>query len=197
MIDKILKPYKIVLASASPRRREILNMLNVDCVVKISDVAEPMSNEDPILQTMRHARNKLLAVTSKCDEKDLVIAADTIVVLDDTILGKPQSKLEAASHLRKLSGNSHQVITALCIGKENHLRTVYEISKVRFASLSDAEIKDYLDTNEPMDKAGAYGIQGYGSQFITSIEGCYFNVMGFPVRKFYETLTEMIAEGTI
>lgn len=197
MIDKILKPYKIVLASASPRRREILNMLNVDCVVKISDVAEPMSNEDPILQTMRHARNKLLAVTSKCDEKDLVIAADTIVVLDDTILGKPQSKLEAASHLRKLSGNSHQVITALCIGKENHHRTVYEISKVRFASLSDAEIKDYLDTNEPMDKAGAYGIQGYGSQFITSIEGCYFNVMGFPVRKFYETLIEMIAEGTI
>jgi septum formation protein len=197
MLHKILNTHQLILASRSPRRREIFDMLSLDYEIKISDVAEPISNEDPILQAMRHAQNKAKAVFDPDRHKELIVAADTMVLLDNKILGKPDTLKDAAIYLHKLSGNSHTVITGLCIGNRSGFRTGYEQSKVWFARLSKSEIRDYVATGEPMDKAGAYGIQGYGSQFVTRIEGCFFNVMGFPIRRFYEMTLAMEASAEL
>lgn len=194
MIDKILSKYKVVLASASPRRREILALLSLKSEVRVSDVAEPISQEDPALQAMKHARNKFMAISASADDDEMIIAADTIVVLDGRILGKPEDETQAKAFLEALSAKTHIVISGICIGTTRSHRCAYESTVVTFAPLSNREIVDYIQTKEPMDKAGAYGIQGYGSQFITRIEGCYFNVMGFPVRRFYETLQELDLE---
>ncbi|MCK9556874.1 MAG: Maf family protein [Candidatus Cloacimonetes bacterium] len=197
MIDKILKNYKVILASASPRRKEIFALLGIECKIRISDIDEPISGEDPALQAMMHAKNKCSAILASAGSQDLVVAADTIVVLENHILGKPVDALEARSYLKSLSGKGHMVITGICIGSLEYQRFAYESTKVFFAPLNDNEIEDYILTQEPMDKAGAYGIQGFGSQFITRIEGCYFNVMGFPVRRFYETISNMKLEGKL
>jgi septum formation protein len=197
MIDKILSTYKVVLASASPRRREILSLLSIKSEIRVSDVAEPITDEDPALQAMKHARNKFLEISQNAGKDEFIIAADTIVVLDGRILGKPRDEAEAQEFLRALSGNTHTVISGICVGTCRNLQCAYESTVVQFARLSDAEIADYILTLEPLDKAGAYGIQGFGSQFITRLEGCYFNVMGFPVRKFYETLQSMKQEGSL
>lgn len=197
MINKILNGYNVILASASPRRREIFSLLGIKCEIRASNINEPISAEDPALQAMKHAKNKCNTVLKQASKQDLVVAADTIVVLEGRILGKPQNQEEARSFLRSLSGKTHTVITGICTGNTECQRSAHESTQVCFAHLSDSEIEDYINTNEPMDKAGAYGIQGFGSQFITRIEGCYFNVMGFPVRRFYNTITNMKLEGRL
>jgi len=197
MIDKILKDYNVILASASPRRKEIFSLIGITCEVVVSDVAEPITDEDPALQSMRHARNKHNEVAAGCDENDIVVSADTIVVLDGAILGKPRDTREAISYLQRLSGNTHTVITGICVGTLQNHRCAYESTQVVFSKLCSSEIEHYVATGEPMDKAGAYGIQGFGSQFIRSIEGCCFNVMGFPIRRFYDTLLAMKQEDII
>jgi len=197
MIDKILNTRKIILASGSPRRRELLLMLGLQFEVRISKVAEPITDEDPALQAMRHAQNKFKEIAMNARDHELIVAADTIVVLDGRILGKPKDTEEACSFLGRLSDREHTVITGICMGNESGFKRAYETSRVTFAPLTASEIEDYVSTGEPMDKAGAYGIQGYGSQFIKAINGCYFNVMGFPIRKFYELLNTMKSEGTL
>ncbi len=197
MLHKILSSHKIILASQSPRRREIFELLKLDYEVKSSDIAEPMTDEDPALQVMRHARNKARTVSDNELNPDLIVAADTVVVCEARILGKPETKAEAADFLSILSNREHTVITGVSlIGKGGSL-TCYEQTQVWFASLRDSEIEEYISTSEPMDKAGAYGIQGYGSQFITRVEGCFFNVMGFPIRRFYEMVLELDKAGKL
>lgn len=197
MLDKMLNGYKIILASQSPRRRDIFDMLGIRYATRSSDIAEPLSGEDPALQSMRNAKNKAEAVFANGDGQSVIVSADTIVVLEGRILGKPESAEQAYRNLNDLSANTHTVITGICMIGRKGQKCGYEQTQVSFASLTETEIWDYVKTEEPMDKAGAYGIQGFGSQFITRIEGCYFNVMGFPVRRFYEIAKDMIDKGLL
>ncbi len=197
MLHNILRNYKLILASQSPRRREIFDMLRINYNVKISDIAEPITDEDPALQAERHAKNKALAILASCSKSEIVVSADTIVIIEGRLMGKPADRDEAANHLRLLSGRSHTVITGICIAQKDRWVTAHELTEVRFANISEDEIRDYVQTNEPMDKAGAYGIQGFGSQFVTRINGCYFNVMGFPVHLFYKSIRDFLKVGQI
>jgi len=197
MLHKILEPYNIILASASPRRAELLKLLGLEYTVRVSNVDEPENDDEPAQQAIRHAMNKAVAISLNSGERDMVIAADTIVVLDGRILGKPEHEDMAAHYLKQLSGREHIVITAICVSVNNRLVCDHEQSRVRFAELTDSEITEYVASKEPMDKAGAYGIQGLGSQFISEIEGCYFNVMGFPIHKFYRLVNALRQEGLL
>ncbi|MFO8144174.1 MAG: Maf family protein [Candidatus Syntrophosphaera sp.] len=196
MIHTILQDKKVVLASASPRRKTLFTMLGLKPLIIPADIHEPITREAPYVQVMRHAKNKALKVASRLDTESIVIGADTMVMLDKEILGKPESNDQAAQFLRLLSGKTHKVYTGICVCWRNQCETRYERSLVRFAPLSDNEIEEYIQTGEPMDKAGAYGIQGHGSQFIQRIQGCYFNVMGFPIRLFYKMIKEMLQGNT-
>ncbi|MCB5252570.1 MAG: Maf family protein [Candidatus Cloacimonadaceae bacterium] len=197
MLDKILNEYKVILASQSPRRRDIFDMLGINYHTQSSNIAEPITGEDPALQAMRNARNKAEAVFATGDGQSVIVSADTIVVLEGRILGKPESAEQAYGYLSDLRANTHTVITGICMMGRKGQKCGYEQTQVSFAPLTDEEIRDYIKTQEPADKAGAYGIQGFGSQFITRIEGCYFNVMGFPVRRFYEITKDLIARGLL
>ncbi len=193
MIHKLLSDRKVVLASASPRRELLLKMLGLTPLIIPAHVDEPITSEKPYLQAMRHARNKASAIAARMDSETLVIGADTIVVLEGAILGKPDGASEAKTYLARLSGRKHTVYSGLCLCWRKTCQTFYERSLVEFASLSPREIDDYVETLEPLDKAGAYGIQGYGSQYVRRVRGCYFNVMGFPIHLFYRMVQELFA----
>ncbi|MCB5284448.1 MAG: Maf family protein [Candidatus Cloacimonetes bacterium] len=197
MIHKLLSDKKIVLASASPRREALLKMLQLTPLIIPARVDEPITGEKPYLQAMRHARNKAQTIAARMDAETLVIGADTIVVLDGVILGKPADQRQAGEYLNLLSGRTHKVYTGLCLCWRKACFARHERSLVEFAPLSETEIQAYVETGEPLDKAGAYGIQGYGSQFIRRIQGCYFNVMGFPIHLFYKMLGELFKENAL
>lgn len=192
MIHNILRDYKLVLASESPRRKQIMEFVGLTPLVFPSKVDEPPMSGAPYKQAIFHAKNKLNAVRHLFDEKTLIIAADTVVYLDDRVLGKPSSNAEIREHLLHLSGRSHFVYTGVCLGLGERTISDYQRTVVLFKDLTEKEIEEYIQTGEPKDKAGSYGIQGYGSQFITSLKGCYFNVMGFPLNLFYQMLEQMI-----
>jgi septum formation protein len=192
MLHDLLKDRKLILASASPRRKEIFQMLGLNPLIVPADMHEPIDERPPRLIVQSHAMHKAELVCHKFAENTLIVAADTLVYINGTVLGKPANKEEAKLYLAMLSGHTHTVYTGVCIQYGNVRKTDYEKSRVNFMKLSEDEIKLYVNTGEPMDKAGAYGIQGYGSQFITSIRGCYFNVMGFPVHLFYVMLREIL-----
>ena len=191
----VLKNKKVVLASASPRRVELLKQLGLQFIQLPADIDEtmhPADNVNPKRYVQRIATLKCNAVKQKLDEDCLIIAADTTVYLNKSILGKPTCSREAFEFLKQLSGQTHLVYTGLAISFGYSLECDVAKSYVTFAELTDAEIMAYINTKEPMDKAGAYGIQGYGSQFIEKINGCYFNVMGFPIRLFYEIVKRIV-----
>ena len=192
MIHNILKDKKVVLASESPRRKILLEMLGLKPLVIPARIDEPLTDLLAYKQAMLHARAKTEAVSKFIDDDALVIGSDTIVCVDHQNLGKPSGKEQAAAYLRMLSGRSHSVYTGVSLRYHNRVLTDYERSTVTFNPLSEAEIAAYIQTKEPFDKAGAYGIQGFGAQFIHKIQGCYFNVMGFPVNLFYKMLGELI-----
>ena len=170
----------VILASQSPRRRELLGLTGLPFVVRVADIDETMTpGADPGAEVARLSREKALAVPREPD--DVVIAADTIVVCDGNILGKPRNAEEAFRMLSMLSGRSHQVMTGVTVLRGGQEITHTEISQVRFRPLSEGEIRAYIATGEPMDKAGSYGIQRYGALFVTGVEGDYFNVVGLPV----------------
>ena len=194
MIHNILKDTKVVLASESPRRKLILEMLGLKPLVIPAKIDEPLSAMLVYKQAMMHARAKTDAVARFLDDDALIIGSDTIVCVDHQNLGKPSGKDQAAIYLRMLSGRSHSVYTGVSMRYRNQVLTAYERSTVTFKQLSEAEIAAYILTKEPFDKAGAYGIQGFGAQFISKIQGCYFNVMGFPVNLFYRMLGELMHE---
>ncbi|WGX76710.1 Maf family protein [Paraclostridium bifermentans] len=180
----------IILASGSPRRKEILENANLKFSVITSDVDEKIfENEEPIQLVLRLAFEKCMSVAQN-NPSDLVIGADTIVVLDNEILGKPKNEEEAFNTLSKLSNREHQVITGMSIvNLENEKKIVdYAISNVKFKKLTDQDIKDYISTKECLDKAGSYGIQGYGALLVEEIKGDYFNIVGLPISKLSDIL---------
>jgi septum formation protein len=197
----------LVLASASPRRQDLLRNAGISFTVQPADIDEtPLDGESPIPCAERLAREKALAVWRN-RQQDLVLGADTIVLVDDVMLAKPADAEDAARMLRLLSARTHQVITGVCLagrqqlpnnnkdepelGTENcELGTASETTLVTFAELSEADIRDYVATGEPMDKAGAYAIQGIASRWIPRIEGDYSNVVGLPVALVYRMLRE-------
>ncbi len=173
----------IILASQSPRRRELLERMGLTGFRVVSpDVDENLGEELPPAELVsRLSRRKAQAVAQQVKQDALIVAADTVVALEGTILGKPADELSAFRMLTTLSGARHQVYTGLTVLRGEEVCTEYEVTDVTFRELSEGEIEDYIRTGEPMDKAGAYGIQGYGALFIEGIQGDYYNVMGLPV----------------
>ena len=181
----------IVLASASPRRRELLRNAGISFVVQAAEIAEiPQAGEAPHTLAERLAAEKARAVFLK-RPGDVVLGADTVVVVDGEILGKPQDGHDAVRMLRLLSGRSHQVVTGVCLkGPQGFEDTGSETTLVHMAALTEEDIHSYVATGEPMDKAGAYAIQGIASRWISGIAGDYFNVVGLPVAMIYRMLKE-------
>ena len=174
---------KIILASQSPRRKELMGFFNLPFEVRVADIDETMDpGEDPRREVARVSRRKAEAVPRAPGE--IIIAADTIVVCDGVVLGKPHSEEEAVQMRCMLSGRSHEVMTGLTVLGDGLCKCGTEVTEVVFRELTPQEIYDYVMTGEPMDKAGSYGIQGKGSVLVKGIEGDYFNVVGFPVSRF-------------
>ena len=173
----------VVLASGSPRRKELLEMLGFKDLVILPAKGEekPPAGAGPEETVLSLAAAKAGEVSRLCREEDLIIAADTVVWIDGRILGKPHSEEEAGRMLRRLSGASHQVYTGVCVQKGGETLLECEVSTVRFRPLTEEEIAAYVRSGEPMDKAGAYGAQGLGALFVQGIEGDFFNVMGLPL----------------
>jgi septum formation protein len=178
---------KVVLASASPRRRQILETAGFEVEVRVSDADETLPDGIMPDKAVEHlASVKAAAVERAADE--LVIAADTVVVLDGAILGKPQTEKQARQMLLSLSGRTHLVYTGVCIEKGERREIFHDRTVVEFYPLTENEIDEYIKTGEPMDKAGAYGIQGRGCVFVKGIEGDFFNVMGLPVAQIIQKM---------
>lgn len=186
----------LILASQSPRRKLLLHQIGLRFVVRPSDVREDLWNhESPEHNAKRVALSKALAVSRKL-RRGIIVGADTIVVLGKTVLGKPRTKSEAKMMLRRLSGRMHTVHTAFALIDAETKRRVVRIEKTKvwFRILTNKEIEEYVKSGSPMDKAGAYGIQDdYGAVFVKRVEGCFYNVVGFPLTKFYQTLEEFVA----
>lgn len=179
----------IVLASQSPRRRELLTQAGIAFTVRVSGVPECRGDgEHPGEYVLRLAAEKAGAVEAAPDE--YVLAADTVVVADDHVLEKPESPADAARMLRLLSGRDHSVLTGVCLRRGAAQWTGVQSTKVRFATLSEEEIDSYAHSGEPLDKAGGYAIQGLASRYIEGVDGCYFNVVGLPVRLVYQLLKQ-------
>ena len=182
---------EIILASASPRRKEILSLLNIPFKIMVSDADETFDeNLAPYFIAESLSLKKAAAVAKNVKEHALVIGADTIVVSDGRILGKPDGEECAYNMLKSLSGKWHSVISGVTVldNKSAKSESFYVETKVKFAPLSDDEITSYIKTKECMDKAGAYAIQGFGAKFIEEICGDYFNVVGLPLQKLYSVL---------
>jgi septum formation protein len=173
----------LVLASASPRRRELLTQAGFSFTVQPAHIPEdPFPDEDPIVYVTRLALEKALAVYAQlADTSARVLGADTTVIVDKHILGKPEDAADAARMLRLLSGRAHRVATGVALVTACSSQATAEVTEVYFQPLTDAEIAEYVATGEPMDKAGAYAIQGRAARWIPRIEGCYFNVVGLPI----------------
>lgn len=185
---------KVYLASASPRRREILNLAGIKHSVIIPEVSEEFDvAPDTPAQTVEILSERKAKATLELlkDEKDdfLVIAADTVVALGDNIFGKPRDIEDAFNTVRSLSGERHEVYTGVTVASRSKTVSFVEQSSVYFRDLSDEEIEKYIKTGEPMDKAGAYGIQGKGCVFVKRIEGDYFNIVGLPIYRVYCVMT--------
>ena len=184
---------QLILASQSPRRKELLGLFGVPFTVRVADIDETMDFSAPAAEKVaRVSRLKALAIPREDD--DVLIAADTIVVCRGRILGKPHDEAEAYAMLRLLSGRDHQVMTGVTVLRGKEERVFTQITDLHFRELSDKEIYRYIATGEPMDKAGAYGIQGGAALFCEKMDGDYYNVMGLPVCRLGETLKELAPE---
>ena len=175
---------QLILASQSPRRKELLGLFHIPFTVRVADIDEAMdASKAPAEEVARVSFAKAMAVPH--GEDDVVIAADTIVVLGNQVLGKPKDAAHAQAMLRSLSGRDHQVMTGVTVLKGDNYLTHTEITDIHFRHLSDAEIRNYVASGEPMDKAGAYGIQGGAALFADGMCGDYYNVMGLPVCRLF------------
>jgi len=198
MLHTLLNGKKVILASNSPRRADILRLVGLSFLQvtpAVDEVITEADHKNPIAYVKRNSQLKCNAVKQQFDEDCIIVAADTVVYLNKHILEKPVNECQAIEFLSKLSDASHQVYTAITICRDTTygvhplIQTDYERSTIKFMTLSEQDIKEYIQTKESFDKAGAYGIQGFGSQFIEKVTGCYFNVMGFPVNLFYRMLS--------
>ena len=185
---------QLILASASPRRKELLSLFGLPFVVRAADIDETMDfSKPPFDEVARVSRAKALAVSR--EEDDAVVAADTIVVCDGRVLGKPHSREEAIAMLSLLSGRDHQVMTGCTVLRGSQIETFTEVTDLHFRPLNQREIETYVASGEPMDKAGAYGIQGGAALFCERIAGDYYIVMGLPVCRLSQTLKRLLPEG--
>jgi septum formation protein len=184
----------IILASASPRRQQLLEQIGVKFNVIPSTIDEVMNNTlEPSQVAISLASQKCYDVASQIKDDCIVIGADTIVVKGNQLLGKPKNEKDAFDMLKYLNGEWHEVLTGLCMYRTSDKKSIcdFEATRVKIANNSDEFLKAYIGTKEPFDKAGAYGIQGYGSLIVEKIEGCYFNVMGLPIYKLSRMLDEL------
>ena len=183
----------LILASASPRRKELLEKFHIPFEIRVADIDETMDpGKLPYDEVGRVSRLKAQAVPH--EEGDIVIAADTIVVCENKVLGKPRSAEDAKAMLRLLSGRDHQVMTGCTVLRGENCRTFTEVTDLHFRPLRQSEIDAYVASGEPMDKAGSYGIQGGAALFCERLSGDYYNVMGLPVCRLGEVLREMAPE---
>jgi len=188
-----LSGVRLVLASASPRRADLLRSAGFQFQVVPVDVDErPLAGEDPAVMVQRLATEKAALVSDRVPD-GVVIGADTVVVVDAVILGKPGDDRDAAGMLRRLSGRSHEVLTGVAVHANGRRLVAVERTVVWFLPLSDADIAWYVSSGEPLDKAGAYAVQGLASRFVTRIEGSYSNVVGLPVARVCELLNRITA----
>jgi septum formation protein len=187
------KKQKLILASTSPRRHELAKVMGLDFDIVPSSYEEDMTmkmSKGNLVMTLAHGK---AADVAKKFENGIVIGMDTIVSFKGRVLGKPKSKKEAFEMLKSYSGKVNKVYSGVCLIDCKTGRTIkdYEVTKVKFRKISDFEIKKYIATGEPMDKAGAYGIQGLSAIFIEGVKGCHTNVIGFPIHNLYKNLTKM------
>jgi septum formation protein len=187
----------LVLASASPRRQELLRNAGIAFEMQPAHInEEPLPGESAKDCAERLAREKALAIASQRPH-DVVLGADTVVTIDSQLLGKPTNAEDAARMLRQLSGRDHQVITGVCLAFNGHVSVASETTQVTVNELTEKEISDYVASGEPMDKAGAYAIQGIASRWIPRIEGDYFNVVGLPVALVFHMLREVNLHASV
>ena len=194
MLSDLLRDKKIILGSASPRRQELLQSLEIDFEIRISNVDEEYPErlkEKEISEFLATKKSETLSATIK--ENEILITADTIVVKGNRILNKPKDKLEAKEMLQFLSGDKHKVITSVCLASKQKQEVFSSVTQVYFKMLSNEEIDYYIKEYQPIDKAGAYGIQEWiGLIGIEKIKGSYFNVVGLPVVKLYQKLIQFV-----
>jgi septum formation protein len=184
----------IYLASQSPRRRDLLTQIGIDYEVILNEIDESiLPNETPESYVKRLATEKAKAGQYLTTENKPVLGADTVVVLDNLVMGKPVDEQHAMAMLLSLSGREHQVMTAVALVLGDEVRCEVVITKVTFRSINKQEALDYWQTNEPKDKAGGYGIQGFGAQFVEKIDGCYFAVVGLPLMKTQQMLKSLVS----
>lgn len=192
---------EIVLASASPRRKELLAQAGFTFSVAVSGVAEVREpGESPYAFASRLAREKAQDVAARMPEGNIILGADTVVVCDGAVLGKPVDAEDAKRMLAMLAGRTHQVITGVCVLTGGEVETAAEVTMVQMLTLSAAEIDEYVASGEPMDKAGGYAIQGRAARWIPRIQGCYFNVVGLPLAlttAMLQTAIDSMVRGTV
>ena len=175
-----MKKPRVILASQSPRRRELLTLIGMPHEVRPPDIDETyLPGEDPRAHAERLAREKAGKIR---EPGAIVVGSDTIVVVDGDVLGKPKDEADAARMLKRLSGRTHTVMTAVAVARDGRIESGVEEVMVTFHELTDRDIRDYIATREPMDKAGAYGIQGFGATIVARVDGDYFAVMGLPLQ---------------
>lgn len=182
----------MILASQSPRRRELLGQMGFSFTVRPAKGEElPHPELTPAQLVEELARQKALEVSAEAEADDVVVAADTVVAIDGKVLGKPHDKVHAAQMLSALSGREHTVYTGVAVKRGETLLVEHEATQVRFRPLTEREIDLYIQTGEPMDKAGSYGIQGYGALLVEGIRGDYFNVVGLPICRLGRMLAQV------
>lgn len=180
----------IILASASPRRKEILELADLKFDIMPSNAQEITTKTAPNEVVMELASIKAKDIYEKSEKQSMIVGADTVVAYQGQILGKPTDEADAKRMLTMLSGQTHEVYTGVCVIEDEKIKTFYEETKVTFYEISDEQIDRYIKTGEPMDKAGSYGIQGKAAVFIKGIEGDYYNVVGFPIARFFQEVTK-------
>ncbi len=185
---------KIILASNSPRRKELMKLLDVDFEINASDIEEiinpKLEHEDLVIDLAFQKAYEIFK-----DNRDaIVLGFDTLVIIDDIVLGKPIDEEEAKMFLGMLSGKTHRVLTGCSILSKGYSKSFYSEALVTFIKLSDKEIDKYVKTKEPMDKAGAYGIQAHGAKFVKCIQGDYFTIVGFPISRIYKELNDVLSK---
>lgn len=183
---------KLILASNSPRRKELLQQIGLEFQVRVSDAQEVITKTDPGEVVEELAKIKAKTVADQLSGDELVIGADTVVVLEGEILGKPRDRQDAFAMLSRLQGNTHQVYTGVALISKEETQVFYEMTEVTMYEMNQEEIRSYIETGEPMDKAGAYGIQGKAAAYVKGILGDYNNVVGLPLAQVYQKIKKWL-----
>lgn len=184
---------KLILASGSPRRKELLSLLNIPFDVIVSDFEESIDESKPLEKEIERLSYGKAKTVFDLHNDSIVIGSDTIVTIDNKVLGKPKTVDKAMEMLKEIQGREHVVITGVTIMSKDKIETFHTSSKVYFNPMDEKEIEEYANTKEPLDKAGAYAIQGIGSKYINKIDGDYYSIMGLPVSELYTRLKNFIA----